>query len=149
MRSLPIIDVTALVRGDDPTETAGRIRTACRASGFFYVNGLGVPTDLVARLDALCREFFALPERAKQEIGMQRGGRAWRGFFPVGGELTSGRPDLKEGIYFGTELPDDDERVRNGLPLHGRNLFPRQVPDLGPTVLSYLDAMTALARAVL
>jgi isopenicillin N synthase-like dioxygenase len=35
------------------------------------------------------------------------------------------------------------------MPLHGRNLFPRQVPDFGPVVLSYLDALTGVARAVL
>ena len=27
---------------------------------------------------------------------MSKGGRAWRGFFPTGEELTSGRPDMKE-----------------------------------------------------
>jgi isopenicillin N synthase-like dioxygenase len=80
---------------------------------------------------------------------MDQGGRAWRGFFPVGGELTSGRPDLKEGIYFGIELPDDDPRVRAGTLLHGRNLFPRQVPELRTSVLAYLDAMTEVAQAVL
>jgi hypothetical protein len=73
-------------------------------------------------------EFFALPLADKLEIAMERGGRAWRGFFPVGAELTSGQPDLKEGLYFGAELPGDDPRVLAGLPLHGRNLFPRQVP---------------------
>ena len=36
---------------------------------------------------------------------MARAGRAWRGWFPLGGELTSGVPDGKEGIYFGEELP--------------------------------------------
>jgi isopenicillin N synthase-like dioxygenase len=80
---------------------------------------------------------------------MERGGRAWRGYFPVGAELTSGQPDLKEGLYFGAELPDDDPRVLAGLPLHGRNLFPRQVPRLRPLVLSYLDAMTSLGQTVL
>src|SRR6185369_14839110 len=80
---------------------------------------------------------------------MAEGGRAWRGFFPVGGELTSGRPDLKEGVYFGTELGPDDERVRAGLPLHGPNLFPRQVPRLRSVVLAYLDALTTVAQAVL
>ncbi len=149
MASLPIIDVEPLVRGGDPTGVAGAIGSACRESGFFYVSGHGVPADLLARLDALSREFFALPEPAKLEIAMEHGGRAWRGFFPVGDELTSGRPDLKEGVYFGAELPDDDERVRAGLPLHGRNLFPRQVPGLRPTVLSYLDQLAAVAQAVL
>ena len=80
---------------------------------------------------------------------MERGGRAWRGYFPVGGELTSGQPDLKEGLYFGAELPDDDPRVLAGLPLHGRNLFPRQVPRLRELVLTYLDAVAGLGQAVL
>jgi len=80
---------------------------------------------------------------------MERGGRAWRGFFPVGAELTSGQPDLKEGLYFGTELPGDDPRVRAGIPLHGSNLFPRQVPRLRPLVLAYLDALTLAGQAVL
>ena len=57
---------------------------------------------------------------------MPHGGRAWRGWFPLGGELTSGVPDRKEGIYFGAELGADDPRVRAGLPLHGPNLFPAQ-----------------------
>ena len=67
---------------------------------------------------------------------MARVGPAWRGYFPLGAELTSGQPDLKEGLYFGAELSDEDPRVRAGLPLHGRNLFPRQVPELRAAVLA-------------
>ena len=77
---------------------------------------------------------------------MARGGRAWRGWFPFEGELTSGRPDRKEGIYFGEELPPDDPRVARGTPLHGANLFPAQVPELRDTVLPFLDAMTTLGH---
>lgn len=148
--SLPVIDVAPLLApGGDEPGVAAQIEAACRDSGFFYVSGHGVPDDLRRRLDAASREFFALPEPDKMEVAMAHGGRAWRGYFPVGGELTSGRPDLKEGIYFGTELPPDDPRVVAGLPLHGQNLFPRQVPALRETVLAYLDAMMAVARAVL
>ncbi|WP_308167706.1 isopenicillin N synthase family dioxygenase [Catellatospora tritici] len=144
MSSLPIIDLA------QPRATVAHgIRAACRDSGFFYLTGHGVPPELMAQLDQAAREFFELPEPDKMEIAMARGGRAWRGFFPVGGELTSGRPDLKEGLYFGTELPDDDPRVRAGLPLHGGNLFPRQVPELAPLVLTYLDALTAVAQEVM
>ena len=53
------------------------------------------------------------------EIRMALGGRAWRGYFPVGAELTSGKPDQKEGLYFGAELGDDDPRGR------GRHAAPR------------------------
>ena len=144
MEALPVIDLAA-----PRDEAARRIRDACRDSGFFYVYGHGVPPELLSRLDAASREFFDLPHESKMEIAMARGGRAWRGFFPVGAELTSGRPDLKEGLYFGTELDDDDPRVRAGMPLHGRNLFPDEVPRLRPVVLEYLERLTAVAQTVL
>src|SRR5215468_9202775 len=51
----------------------------------------------IQRLVRLSRQFFAQGADTKMRIAMTRGGRAWRGYFPVGGELTSGRPDLKEG----------------------------------------------------
>ncbi|MEU8000417.1 2-oxoglutarate and iron-dependent oxygenase domain-containing protein [Catellatospora sp. NPDC049111] len=142
--SLPIIDLSA-----DRAAVAAGIRAACRDSGFFYLAGHGVPDELLRRLDAASREFFALSEDVKAEIAMARGGRAWRGFFPVGGELTSGRPDLKEGLYFGAELSADDPRVVAGLPLHGSNLYPRQVPGLAEVVPVYLAALTAVAQEVM
>ncbi|HTJ33335.1 MAG TPA: 2-oxoglutarate and iron-dependent oxygenase domain-containing protein [Dactylosporangium sp.] len=147
--SLPVVDVANLVRDGEDERAAREIESACRASGFFYVSGHGVDPALIARLDRAAREFFALPEPEKLEIAMARGGRAWRGFFPVGAELTSGVPDQKEGLYFGTELGPDAPQVRAGLPLHGANLFPRQAPELRDTVLAYLDAMTTTAQAVL
>ncbi len=155
--ALPVINVAPLVGaapGDAPASeaalaVAGQIQAACRQQGFFYVTGHGVPAALLADLAAAAAEFFALPLNSKLQIAMERGGRAWRGYFPVGGELTSGQPDLKEGLYFGAELPGDDPRVQAGLPLHGPNLFPRQVPRLGPLVLRYLDELTRVGQAVL
>ena len=79
---------------------------------------------------------------------MDLGGRAWRGYFPVGGELTSGIPDDKEGLYFGAELDERDPRVIAGTPLHGRNLFPQR-PDLRGPVLAWLNEMTRLAHALM
>jgi isopenicillin N synthase-like dioxygenase len=150
LAGLPVIDVGPLAGGGQAAAAvAGQIGAACRERGFFYITGHGVPADLLAELADASAEFFALPLADKLEIGMERGGRAWRGYFPVGAELTSGRPDLKEGLYFGAELPDDDPRVLAGLPLHGRNLFPRQVPRLRPLVLAYVDALTAAGQAVL
>jgi isopenicillin N synthase-like dioxygenase len=134
MRSLPVIDMAQL----DPAA----IERAGRDSGFFYVAGHGVPPALIERLDRASRAFFELPLEQKLEIAMARGGRAWRGFFPVGGELTSGRPDLKEGLYFGTESPE-------GLPLHGPNLFPAQVPELREAVHAYIEELTRVAQTVL
>ncbi len=96
----------------------------------------------------LASKFFALPPTQKMAIAMAQGGRAWRGYFPIDGELTSGRPDRKEGIYFGTELGPDDPRVRAGVPLHGMNLYPT-LSGFRETLLPYTDAVTAVGQLLL
>jgi isopenicillin N synthase-like dioxygenase len=108
MPAIPILDIRALVAGaDDRGAVAAQIGEACRSSGFFYVVGHGVDEGLQQRLERLSQRFFALDEESKLGIRMALGGSAWRGYFPLGGELTSGLPDRKEGIYFGAELDDD------------------------------------------
>jgi isopenicillin N synthase-like dioxygenase len=137
---LPIVDLS------DLATAAPAIDRACREFGFFYVVGHGVDPVLGERLDELAREFFGLPEEEKAAIAMAKGGRAWRGWFPVGGELTSGVPDRKEGIYFGTELGPDHPKVREGVVLHGPNLFPARPAALRETVLAYLDALERVGQ---
>lgn len=142
--SLPIIDVSGA-----EAAVAAAIRRACLDNGFFYVVGHGVSEALQTRLEEQARIFFALPVETKMKIRMELAGRAWRGYFPVGDELTSGKPDLKEGIYFGEELGPDDPRVHAGTPLHGPNLFPVEVPGLRDAVLAYMAALTGLGHALM
>ncbi|RQP22824.1 isopenicillin N synthase family dioxygenase [Piscinibacter terrae] len=150
---LPIIDLTPLreqaVDGPDLRRAVQDIRQACLAHGFFYVTGHGLPDALTSRLDTLSRTFFAQPDEAKLRRPMSAGGRAWRGYFRAGGELTSGRPDWKEGLYLGTELPADHPLVRAGTPLHGPNLWPDAPDGLRETVLAYLEAAAAVCAIVL
>ncbi len=147
---VPVIDVSSLVaRAGDRARAASEIARACRDSGFFYIVGHGVDEGLQHRLEDASRRFFAQTLETKMEIAMARGGRAWRGYFPVGAELTSGKADLKEGIYFGAELPPDHPRVKDETPLHGANLFPQSVPELREAVLGYIDAMTRLGHALM
>lgn len=149
---LPILDVSPLLRAGEADACEGlarEIAAACRDAGFFYVVGHGVAPEVFTGLAAASRRFFALPEADKREIAMARAGRAWRGYFPVGGELTSGVPDLKEGLYFGSELADDHPRVRAGVPMHGHNLFPSQVPELRPAVLRAIEALTQVGHALI
>lgn len=80
---------------------------------------------------------------------MERAGAAWRGWFPVEGELTSGRPDRKEGIYFGLEHASDHPRVVAATPLHGPNQFPDRPSQLRADVLEWLAAMRPVADAVM
>jgi isopenicillin N synthase-like dioxygenase len=140
-RMLPIIDLS------HPATVPALLRDACRAHGFFYIVGHGVDEALGERLEALSREFFAQPLDHKMRWRMALGRHAWRGYFPTGGELTSGRPDWKEGLYFGSELSADHPQVRAGTPLHGANLWP-DVPGFRETVLDYMAAVTRLGHRV-
>ncbi len=150
---LPLVDVAALVDPDaPPSDRAGAataIDQACRDVGFFAITGHGVDPALQDRLELASRAFFERPENEKARIAMANAGSAWRGWFPVGGELTSGVPDHKEGIYFGAEHAADHARVRSATALHGRNQFPADPAELGPLVLEWLDAMRGVADAVM
>lgn len=141
--SIPIVDLSK-----DQEEVAAAVHRASCESGFFYVIEHGVDEVLQRRLEQLCQQFFQADEATKMQIRMALGGKAWRGYFPVGGELTSGKPDLKEGLYLGTELPADHPQVKAGVPLHGANLFPA-IPGFRDTILEYMDAVTGLGHRLM
>jgi isopenicillin N synthase-like dioxygenase len=143
--AIPVIDISSLrLMNAAPSPTAAQLREACSAHGFFYVTGHGVDESLQQRLEELSRTFFAQSSEVKMQIAMARGGKAWRGYFPLGGELTSGQPDAKEGLYFGAELSNE-----HPLPLHGANLFPDDWPEFRITILEYIATMTALGHTIM
>lgn len=156
MEHPPVIDVSALLRAeggaagssDAQAAAARQIDAAARRWGFFYAVQHGVPGELVARVAQLARCFFDQTLAEKMSIPMAAGGSAWRGYFPAGGELTSGRPDWKEGLYLGSELDAEHPRVRAGVILHGPNLWPR-IPGFRESVLAYIDAMAQLGQALM
>jgi len=133
---LPIIDVTS-------AEAPREIDRACRQFGFFAISGHGVPHELRESLIASAKVFFARSTEEKENVSLSHGGAAWRGWFPLGGELTSGVPDLKEGYYFGRELPVDPR------PMHGPNIWPESPASLRPLVTEWMARMEPLAQYVL
>ena len=150
---LPLVDVAALVDPDaPPSDRAGAataIDQACRDVGFFAITGHGVDPALQDRLELASRAFFERPEDEKAEIADFHSSSvvpAWRGWFPLGGELTSGVPDRKEGIYFGAE----QRMITPGSPpgrCTGPPFSPTSSLELGPMVLEWLDAFPGVANA--
>jgi isopenicillin N synthase-like dioxygenase len=128
-------------------KTIHAIIEACSSSGFFYIKDHGVSADLIANLTIFSRNFFALSQEEKDQYAMEYGGRAWRGYFRLGDEVTSGIPDQKEGFYFGTELPPN----ASSLPLHGPNLWPQGLigKEWKSNVMSYMHEMKLIGRALM
>jgi len=147
INAIPLIDFSNF--NQNKFAIAKQVNEACLQDGFFYVAGHGVSPFLQNRLSLVSENFFALPEKEKMQIAMHKAGKAWRGYFPLNSELTSGKPDLKEGIYFGTELDHDDTRVQQGIPLHGANLFPVNPTGFKQAVLEYMDAVTNVGHLVM
>jgi isopenicillin N synthase-like dioxygenase len=151
---VPVIDISSLFLENDSTNAAAiesvarEIRAACESWGFFYIRNHRIDQSLIDELESLSRTFFALPLHEKLSIEMSKAGRAWRGFFAVGSEFTSGKPDQKEGIYLGEELPADDPRVVSRRPMHGANLFPAHPERMRTVILDYMQKMQSLAHVV-
>ncbi len=141
--------MSALTTGTGGEAVAIEIDAACRNAGFFYIVEHGVKAELVDRLVALSQHFFALPLEIKSGIAMAKGGRAWRGYFPVWQELTSGKPDQKEGVYFGQELSVDHPLSPRELRCMDRTCFPSQPQDFREVVLEYMQAMTSLGHRLM
>ena len=109
---------------------------ALREVGVVYISHHGVPRALRRALEESARVFFARPVEEKNLIAMREAGHAWRGYFAEGAELTSGRPDYKEGLYFGEEHSSGDPLVQRGAPMHGANQWPAHPPRLRRDVLA-------------
>lgn len=147
---VPLINISSLInKTQNYQEVADQIGHACREYGFFYIIGHDVDESLQLNLMNISQKFFALPLETKLKLRMLNGGIAWRGYFPCGGELTSGKPDMKEGIYFGEELNEENELVKKKTPLHGKNLFPDELPEFRSVVLDYMNSILKVGHSVL
>ena len=133
MEHLPI-DVSPARRATDAEAIADEIDLACHACT------PASSTSSAAGFRSICEAaqcspdaFFALPDVEKAAIGWRR--RQVAGIVPPRPRADVRRPDRKEGLYFGKELAPTTLECGAGRPLHGPNLFPSAVPELGPAVL--------------
>lgn len=143
VETIPVVESCLL----ETAAAAVAIDHACRSSGFFAIH-IDAPTSAhrVRVIDS-ARRLFQLPEAAKELVSLRAGGAAWRGWFPLGGELTGGVPDLKEGFYIGREL--DATHAHAARPLHGANVWPAEVPSLRTEVLTWMERMETLGQRAL
>lgn len=122
--NIPVVDIGSYINGTHSADFTSSLREICKTIGFFYITNHQVPADLQEELLDNTRAFFDLPKEEKRKIHLKNGGNSMRGYFEVGEENTSGKIDLKEGLYLGKEHDESHLRVKNNVPLHGKNLFP-------------------------
>lgn len=148
---VPLIDLTRWFDGSDADRKAlaADVDQVLQRVGFMVVTGHGVSRELIDRVRATGREFFALPTQAKDRYSSRVGGRGW---LSIGAEAngysegTETPPDLKESFIVGAEGP-----AREGADAAWfvDNTWPVETPALKPVLEDYLTQMRALADALL
>jgi isopenicillin N synthase-like dioxygenase len=148
--TLPILDLSLLDGGPDAAARfRAELRDATHDVGFFYLTGTGITPALEARLLAVAREFFALPEVDKLAIENVNSPH-FRGYTRVGGERTQGKVDWREQIDIGPERPAvSDPGAPDYARLIGPNLWPAALPELQEVVTEWHDHLSGVARRLL
>lgn len=148
--ALPVLDIS---KANDPAtanEFVAQLREATASYGFFYLSGHGIPAELQARLIAVSRAFFALPEAAKVAIDKVNS-RHFRGYSRLGNEFTRGASDHREQIDIGPEraaiAPSDD--TADWATLIGPNQWPEALPDFRETLNEWATHVEQIARTLL
>ena len=141
-KTLPVLDLERFERNQTERDAFLRdLREAAREVGFFYLTGHGIDPGFLQDVLQVSQQFFALPEPDKLAIEMVNSPH-FRGYNRIAAEITRGRPDWREQIDIGSELPalpiapDTPPWAR----LQGPNQWPASLPELRPVVLRWQAA---------
>lgn len=154
---VPVIDLqpwfSATPEGKQAVAKA--VEEACRGIGFLVITNHQIPLDLIERVSALSRAFFALPQSEKRKVDRPRPD-AVRGYSAVGEEglsysLEEVAPgDLKESFSIGpTSVPEDEYHRGPAAGAHFEpNLWP-ELPGFRDAYTEYFAAMSELSRQMM
>lgn len=152
--TLPILDLEKLKNPLTKNDFYKQLRYIAREVGFFYLVGHGIKKeDRLALLDAMKR-FFLLDKIEKERISMNHS-RHFRGYTAVSEESTRNKPDFREQIDIGEELPALTLKASDPiwLNLQGPNQWPESIPELKPLALQWQkqsrDILSTLIKAFL
>ncbi len=151
IQQIPIINIGPLVRVDATLQeievTAMEIKDACINVGFFYVKNHGISEVHLKNVFSISKAFFDLSEKEKMKIHMANS-EIFRGYTPIGKELTNNKRDWNEAVDFGLDLSPDHPDVQKGLPLQGPNQWPENPTKFKTLLLHHWDLLISLGERI-
>ena len=150
-KEIPVIDISPLVGPQDNPKslrkTAKEIENACKNIGFFYVKNHQIPQNHLDAVILVMQEFFNLPEEEKMKIHIGNSD-VFRGYTPLGKELTNAKHDWHECVDFGLDLEPNHPEVIAGNQLLGPNQWPENQPNFRKTLERHWALMILLGRRI-
>ena len=150
-KEIPVIDISPLIEPQDNPKslrkTAKEIENACKNIGFFYVKNHQIPQNHLDAVILVMQEFFNLPEEEKMKIHIGNSD-VFRGYTPLGKELTNAKYDWHECVDFGLDLEPNHPEVIAGNQLLGPNQWPENQPNFRKALERHWDLMILLGRRI-
>lgn len=145
---IPRIDFAAL-RARDP-DTLADVRRGAEDIGFLTLHNTPITQAEIAEVLAAYRDFFALPDVAKEAVNMARTGSN-RGWGAPGSEQVDpeANPDYKQVFDCGYELPVGDPFAAQNLAVYAPNLWPVELPLFRRTIRRYYGRALDVSRDLL
>ncbi|KAB8274933.1 hypothetical protein BDV30DRAFT_208521 [Aspergillus minisclerotigenes] len=152
--SIPVIDVSGIYSDElsDREAVAEKIRDACMRVGFFYVEGHGIPQDIVDGVFDIGKRFFALDFDDKMECFINNTPH-YRGYTPLygaGKANAEGLGNANEAFDWGhdSKLNDDPNETFIDPHMRGENVWPTKLPELEERLSDYYRRLRAFCRTL-
>lgn len=148
--ALPVLDLSQLLAGGEAKQDfLEQLAEAARTVGFFYLTGHGLETRQQDVLK-LSQQFFALPEAEKLNIEM-RNSPHFRGYTRLQGELTQGKPDLREQFDIMREEPAVELATDDSAwwKLVGPNQWPTAIPSMRSSLIDWQQNLSDVSVTLL
>ena len=148
---IPVIDISPLVDIHDKPQSVQRtvreIGNACKNAGFFYVKNHQIPQDHLDAVTPAMQEFFNLPIKEKMKIYVGKS-NIFRGYTPLGKEITNAKYDWHECVDFGPDLEQSHPEVIAGEQLVGPNQWPKNQPNFRKVLERHWNLMIVLGKRI-
>ncbi|SVC13757.1 uncharacterized protein METZ01_LOCUS266611, partial [marine metagenome] len=150
-KGIPIIDIAPLVIPNDNSklirQTGNEIRDACKNVGFFYIKNHQIPQSHLDSIIPSIQNFFNLSLEEKMKIHISKSD-IFRGYTPLGKELTNNKYDWHECVDFGLDLKPNNPEVISGKQLAGPNQWPENQRNFKKVLEKHWDFMIILGRRI-
>ena len=140
---IPVVDISPLRDGSDPTSVGAALHAASTGLGFIYIKGHGIPDDVIEAARDTALAFFRSDKAEKETVKVSARHRGWLG--QGGAKMQDdAKADLKESFIWGYQ--DQEGVAPEDHALRGPNLWPQFLPDMQTKAMRYFDSAHEVAH---